>query len=66
MKLEFDEDGLGGEGGAGDNSVAKAKTPRARKEKKEPGTHISCCLSEALAWLGPPTNPIGPFQELPE
>ncbi|XP_029700390.1 DNA topoisomerase 2-beta-like [Takifugu rubripes] len=36
-KLEIDEDGLGGEGGAGENSVAKPKAPRVRKEKKEPG-----------------------------
>uniref|UniRef100_A0A674NTL5 DNA topoisomerase 2 n=1 Tax=Takifugu rubripes TaxID=31033 RepID=A0A674NTL5_TAKRU len=35
--LEIDEDGLGGEGGAGENSVAKPKAPRVRKEKKEPG-----------------------------
>lgn len=44
VKLEFDEDGLGGEGGAGDNSAAKAKAPRVRKEKKEPGTDCSCRL----------------------
>ncbi|KAE8282358.1 DNA topoisomerase 2-beta [Larimichthys crocea] len=37
VKLEFDDDGLGGEGGAGDNSVAKPKAPRVKKEKKEPG-----------------------------
>ncbi|XP_029370165.1 DNA topoisomerase 2-beta isoform X2 [Echeneis naucrates] len=37
VKLEFDDDGLGGEGGTGENSVAKPKTPRAKKEKKEPG-----------------------------
>ncbi|TKS89031.1 DNA topoisomerase 2-beta [Collichthys lucidus] len=36
VKLEFDDDGLGGEGGAGDNSVAKPKAPRVKKEKKEP------------------------------
>ncbi|CAJ1084130.1 DNA topoisomerase 2-beta isoform X2 [Xyrichtys novacula] len=39
-KLDFDEDGLGGEGtvpGASENSVPKAKTPRVKKEKKEPG-----------------------------
>ncbi|XP_051811756.1 DNA topoisomerase 2-beta isoform X2 [Acanthochromis polyacanthus] len=39
-KLDFDDDGLGGEGGtggAGENSVAKPKAPRAKKEKKEPG-----------------------------
>lgn len=40
VKLEFDEDGLGGEAGAGDNSVAKPKAPRVRKEKKEPGTDL--------------------------
>lgn len=39
-KLEIDEDGLGGEGGTGENSVAKPKAPRVRKEKKEPGTDI--------------------------
>lgn len=39
-KLEVDEDGLGGEGGTGENSVAKPKAPRVRKEKKEPGTDI--------------------------
>lgn len=38
VKLEFDDDGLGGEGGTGENSVAKPKTPRVKKEKKEPGT----------------------------
>uniref|UniRef100_H3DLE0 DNA topoisomerase 2 n=1 Tax=Tetraodon nigroviridis TaxID=99883 RepID=H3DLE0_TETNG len=37
VKLEFDEDGVGGEGATGDSSVVKAKAPRARKEKKEPG-----------------------------
>lgn len=40
IKLEIDEDGVGGEGGTGDNSVAKPKAPRVRKEKKEPGTDI--------------------------
>lgn len=39
-KLEVDEDGLGGEGGTGENSVAKPKAPRVRKEKKEPGMDI--------------------------
>lgn len=39
VKLEFDDDGLGGEGGAGDNSVAKPKAPRVKKEKKEPGQY---------------------------
>ncbi|XP_070702301.1 DNA topoisomerase 2-beta isoform X1 [Pempheris klunzingeri] len=38
VKLEFDDDGVGGEGGAGENSVAKPKAPRVKKEKKEPGT----------------------------
>lgn len=47
VKLEFDEDGVGGEGATGDSSVVKAKAPRARKEKKEPGTDICCCLVEA-------------------
>uniref|UniRef100_UPI0037E9A162 DNA topoisomerase 2-beta isoform X1 n=1 Tax=Semicossyphus pulcher TaxID=241346 RepID=UPI0037E9A162 len=37
-KLDFDDDGLGGEGGTGENSVTKPKTPRVKKEKKEPGT----------------------------
>lgn len=40
VKLEIDEDGLGGEGATGENSVAKPKAPRVRKEKKEPGTDI--------------------------
>lgn len=34
VKLEFDDDG---EGGTGENSVAKPKAPRVKKEKKEPG-----------------------------
>ncbi|XP_029976326.1 DNA topoisomerase 2-beta isoform X2 [Salarias fasciatus] len=37
VKMEFDEEG-GGDGAAGENSVVKAKTPRVKKEKKEPGT----------------------------
>ncbi|XP_034561189.1 DNA topoisomerase 2-beta isoform X2 [Notolabrus celidotus] len=38
-KLEFDDDGLVAEGAtAGENSVTKPKTPRVKKEKKEPGT----------------------------
>ncbi|XP_041811415.1 DNA topoisomerase 2-beta isoform X1 [Chelmon rostratus] len=37
VKLEFDDDGLGGEGATGENSVAKPKAPRVKKEKKEPG-----------------------------
>ncbi|XP_072226681.1 DNA topoisomerase 2-beta isoform X2 [Leuresthes tenuis] len=37
VKLEFDDDGLGGEGGTGENSVTKPKAPRVKKEKKEPG-----------------------------
>lgn len=37
VKLEFDEDGVGGEGVTGENSVAKPKAPRVKKEKKEPG-----------------------------
>ncbi|XP_028316956.1 DNA topoisomerase 2-beta isoform X2 [Gouania willdenowi] len=37
VKTEFDDDG-GGEGATGENSVAKPKTPRVKKEKKEPGT----------------------------
>lgn len=40
VKLEFDDDGLGcegGTGGTGENSVAKPKAPRVKKEKKEPG-----------------------------
>ncbi|XP_071355408.1 DNA topoisomerase 2-beta isoform X1 [Trachinotus anak] len=37
VKLEFDDNGLGGEGGTGENSVAKPKAPRVKKEKKEPG-----------------------------
>lgn len=40
VKLEFDDNGLGGEGGTGENSVAKPKTPRVKKEKKEPGQHF--------------------------
>lgn len=39
VKLELDDDAVGGEGGAAaENSVAKPKTPRVKKEKKEPGT----------------------------
>lgn len=37
VKLEFEDDGLGAEGGTGENSVAKPKAPRVKKEKKEPG-----------------------------
>ncbi|XP_073319240.1 DNA topoisomerase 2-beta isoform X1 [Pagrus major] len=37
VKLEFDDDGLGGEGGTGENAAAKPKAPRVKKEKKEPG-----------------------------
>ncbi|XP_035490607.1 DNA topoisomerase 2-beta isoform X1 [Scophthalmus maximus] len=37
VKLEFDDDGLVAEGGTGENSVAKPKAPRVKKEKKEPG-----------------------------
>lgn len=37
LKLDVDEDGVGGEGGTGDSSASKAKAPRAKKEKKEPG-----------------------------
>ncbi|XP_031604241.1 DNA topoisomerase 2-beta isoform X2 [Oreochromis aureus] len=37
LKLEFDDDGLGGEGGGGENMAAKPKAPRVKKEKKEPG-----------------------------
>ncbi|XP_055013310.1 DNA topoisomerase 2-beta isoform X1 [Boleophthalmus pectinirostris] len=41
VKLELDEDGLvieGGGGGDGSTPAAKPKTPRVKKEKKEPGT----------------------------
>ncbi|XP_059205626.1 DNA topoisomerase 2-beta isoform X2 [Centropristis striata] len=41
VKLEFDEDGLAVEVATGENSVPtvpKPKTPRVKKEKKEPGT----------------------------
>ncbi|XP_076013334.1 DNA topoisomerase 2-beta [Genypterus blacodes] len=49
LKLEIDDDGLGGDGsgtgmgtgtgtGTGEISVPKPKTPRVKKEKKEPGT----------------------------
>ncbi|XP_030269013.1 DNA topoisomerase 2-beta isoform X1 [Sparus aurata] len=37
VKLEFDDDGLGGEGRTGENAAAKPKAPRVKKEKKEPG-----------------------------
>lgn len=37
VKSEFDDEGLGTEGGTGENSVVKPKTPRVKKEKKEPG-----------------------------
>lgn len=60
VKLEFDEDGLGGEGGAGDNSVAKAKAPRVRKEKKEPGTDV--LPVEAPVCLDCPLTPLVPFR----
>lgn len=40
LKLDMDEDGVGGEGGTGDNSASKAKASRAKKEKKEPGRHF--------------------------
>ncbi|XP_035537041.1 DNA topoisomerase 2-beta isoform X2 [Morone saxatilis] len=36
VKLEFEDDGLGGEGATAENSVAKPKAPRVKKEKKEP------------------------------
>lgn len=36
VKLEFDDDG---DGGTGENSVAKPKAPRVKKEKKEPGQY---------------------------
>lgn len=39
VKLEFDDDGLGGEGGTAENSVTKPKAPRVKKEKKEPGQY---------------------------
>lgn len=39
IKLEFDEDDMPVEGGTGENSVAKPKAPRVKKEKKEPGQH---------------------------
>lgn len=39
VKLEFDEDGLGVEEKTGENSVVKPKTPRAKREKKEPGQY---------------------------
>lgn len=65
MKLEFDDDG---DGGTGENSVAKPKAPRVKKEKKEPGQYQSTiwwgtpCLKEALSlsFLFPVA------QELPE
>ncbi|XP_028251813.1 DNA topoisomerase 2-beta [Parambassis ranga] len=38
VKLELDDDGLGGEGATGENSVPKPKAPRVKKEKKEPAT----------------------------
>lgn len=37
VKLEFDDDGVGGEGVTGEISAAKPKAPRVKKEKKEPG-----------------------------
>lgn len=37
MKLEIEDDGLGVDGGTGENSVSKPKAPRVKKEKKEPG-----------------------------
>lgn len=37
VKLEFEDNGVGGEGTTGENSVSKPKAPRVKKEKKEPG-----------------------------
>lgn len=37
LKLELDDEGLGSEGGTGENAAAKPKAPRVKKEKKEPG-----------------------------
>lgn len=37
VKLEFDDDGVGAEGVTGETPAAKPKTPRVKKEKKEPG-----------------------------
>ncbi|XP_008329793.1 DNA topoisomerase 2-beta isoform X3 [Cynoglossus semilaevis] len=39
LKLEIDDDGLGGEApaAAGENAVTKPKAPRVKREKKEPG-----------------------------
>ncbi|XP_068188795.1 DNA topoisomerase 2-beta isoform X2 [Antennarius striatus] len=37
LKMDFDEDGLVIEGVTGENAVAKPKTPRVKKAKKEPG-----------------------------
>lgn len=38
VKLELDEDGMVVDGGTGDTPAVKPKTPRVKKEKKEPGT----------------------------
>lgn len=49
MKLEFDDD----EGGAAaaENSVSKPKTPRVKKEKKEPGRYKSVLLVFAYLYM---------------
>jgi len=49
LKLELDEDGLPIEGATGENSAAKPKAPRVKREKKEPGQY---CTS---------TGPTGPM-----
>lgn len=51
VKLEFDDDGLPVEGGTGENSVAKPKAPRV---KKEPGQY---CVSSV------PSNVFSPVKE---
>ncbi|XP_054619787.1 DNA topoisomerase 2-beta isoform X3 [Dunckerocampus dactyliophorus] len=38
LKLEGDDDGLGGDAATGESPAIKPKTPRVKKEKKEPGT----------------------------
>ena len=40
VKLEFDDEGLAVEGATGENPGPKPKTPRVKKEKKEPGQHL--------------------------
>lgn len=48
IKMEFDDEGVSGEGGTGENSVAKPKAPRVKKEKKEPGQYQTSTTHTSL------------------